>query len=77
MKLWQATGDAVYSALFEAAPSLQHLYKTPRAVQGMKFAMSIALIISKLRQPVACQEIGVFDEFSMSFHMFSCNFQPF
>ena len=47
----EATGDAVYSALFDAAPSLQHLYKTPRAVQGMKFAMSIALIISKLRQP--------------------------
>lgn len=47
----EAAGEAIYSTLFEAAPSLQSLYKTPRAVQGMKFALSIALIISKLREP--------------------------
>ena len=47
----EAAGEAIYSTLFEAAPSLQSLYKTPRAVQGMKFALSIALIVSKLRQP--------------------------
>ncbi|CAK8985144.1 Heterogeneous nuclear ribonucleoprotein U [Durusdinium trenchii] len=47
----EAAGDAIYSTLFEAAPSLQSLFKTPRAVQGMKFAMSIANIVAKLRQP--------------------------
>ncbi|CAJ1406376.1 unnamed protein product [Effrenium voratum] len=47
----EAAGEAVYSALFEAAPSLQSLFKTPRAVQGMKFADAIGVIISKLRDP--------------------------
>lgn len=47
----EAAGEAVYSTLFEAAPSLQSLWTTPRAVQGMKFANSLALLISKLSYP--------------------------
>ena len=30
-----AAGEAIYSAIFEAAPSLQSLFKTPRAVMAM------------------------------------------
>ncbi len=33
----EAAGEAIYAALFDSAPSLQSLFKTPRSVMAMRF----------------------------------------
>ncbi len=33
----EAAGESIYAALFEAAPSLKSLFKTPRAVMARRF----------------------------------------
>lgn len=47
----EAAGEAVYAAIFDSAPSLQSLFKTPRAVMAMRFTAGLADIISKLDKP--------------------------
>ncbi|CAE8620514.1 unnamed protein product, partial [Polarella glacialis] len=42
-------GEAVYSAIFESAPSLQGLFKTPRAVMSMRIMMGFNNIIMNLK----------------------------
>mmetsp|Transcript_33986 Transcript_33986/g.79147 ORF Transcript_33986/g.79147 Transcript_33986/m.79147 type:complete len:1138 (-) Transcript_33986:44-3457(-) len=49
----QAAGEAAFSAIFDAAPSLQSLFHGPRAVQAQKFVLSLGNIISKLDHPAA------------------------
>lgn len=37
----ELAGEAIYTAIFESAPALQSLFKTPKAVQAMKFMNGI------------------------------------
>jgi len=48
----EAVGEAIYSALFEGAPSLQPLFTTPRAVQAMRFMNGIHGFVTTLDDPV-------------------------
>ena len=47
----EAAGEAIYAALFDAAPSLQSLFRTPRAVMAMRFMNGLNSIIAKLDNP--------------------------
>jgi len=47
----QAAGEAIYTALFEGAPSLQNLFTTPRAVQAMRFMTGLNQIVMALENP--------------------------
>jgi len=47
----EAAGEAVYSAIFDAAPSIQSMFKTPRAVMAMRFMNGLNQIISNLGNP--------------------------
>eukprot|EP00445_Apocalathium_hangoei_P024352 CAMPEP_0203930556 /NCGR_PEP_ID=MMETSP0359-20131031/69271_1 /ASSEMBLY_ACC=CAM_ASM_000338 /TAXON_ID=268821 /ORGANISM="Scrippsiella Hangoei, Strain SHTV-5" /LENGTH=1214 /DNA_ID=CAMNT_0050859743 /DNA_START=103 /DNA_END=3744 /DNA_ORIENTATION=+ len=47
----EAAGEAIYSALFEGAPSLQSLFTTPRGVQAMRFLTSLDSFIQALGLP--------------------------
>jgi len=47
----EAAGEAVYSALFEAAPALQSLFVSPRAVQAMKFMGGLQAFVTALSNP--------------------------
>jgi len=46
-----AAGEVLYSAVFEAAPSLQSLFKTPRAVMAMRFINGLNQIVASLHDP--------------------------
>jgi len=47
----EAAGEAIYAAVFDAAPSLQSLFKTPRAVMAMRFMNGLNQIIASLLDP--------------------------
>ena len=47
----EAAGEAIYAALFDSAPSLQTLFKTPRAVMAMRFMNGLNQIINSLADP--------------------------
>jgi len=47
----EAAGEAIYTALFEGAPSLQSLFTTPRAVQAMRFMNGLASFVTALSEP--------------------------
>ena len=47
----EAAGEVIYSALYEAAPSLQSLFVTPRAVQAMKFMNGLASFCEAMVDP--------------------------
>merc|ERR1719414_1019125 len=47
----QAAGEAIFTAIFESAPSLQHLFTSPRAVQAMKFMDSLRSFVNCLDDP--------------------------
>merc|ERR1712048_1025713 len=49
----EAAGEAIYAALFDAAPSLQSLFTTPRAIQAMKFMNGLNGFITALSDPPA------------------------
>merc|ERR1712151_1180788 len=49
----EAAGEAIYAALFDAAPSLQSLFTTPRAIQAMKFMNGLNQFIMGLSDPAA------------------------
>ncbi|CAE7455446.1 unnamed protein product [Symbiodinium natans] len=48
-----AAGEAIYAALFDAAPSLQSLFKTPRSVMAMRFMNGLNSIMNALHTPTA------------------------
>jgi len=52
----QVAAEAIYTALFESAPSLQSLFVTPRAVQAMKFYAGLAGLVGALDDPAALKE---------------------
>ncbi|CAE8633053.1 unnamed protein product, partial [Polarella glacialis] len=45
----EVAGEAIYAALFDAAPSLQSLFKTPRAVMSMRIMMGFNQLIHGLQ----------------------------
>ena len=47
----EAAGEAIYSALFEGAPSLQSLFTSPRAVQAMRFMNGLSSFVLALSDP--------------------------
>uniref|UniRef100_A0A7S1AZ59 Globin domain-containing protein n=1 Tax=Noctiluca scintillans TaxID=2966 RepID=A0A7S1AZ59_NOCSC len=47
----ESAGEAIYSALFEGAPSLQALFTTPRAVQAMRFLTCFSSFVEALSDP--------------------------
>eukprot|EP00933_Yihiella_yeosuensis_P026148 TRINITY_DN20287_c0_g1_i2.p1 TRINITY_DN20287_c0_g1~~TRINITY_DN20287_c0_g1_i2.p1 ORF type:complete len:1122 (-),score=271.21 TRINITY_DN20287_c0_g1_i2:382-3747(-) len=47
----EAAGEAIYAALFDSAPSLQSLFKTPRAVMAMRFMNGLNSIINAMHTP--------------------------
>jgi hypothetical protein len=53
----EAAGEAIYAALFDAAPSLQSLFKTPRAVMAMRFMNGLNNIIAALKDPKALKVV--------------------
>jgi hemoglobin-like flavoprotein len=52
-----AAGEAIYAALFDSAPSLQSLFKTPRAVMAMRFMNGLNQIIGQLQDPKALKVV--------------------
>jgi len=53
----EAAGEAIYAAIFDSAPSLQSLFKTPRAVMAMRFMNGLNSIILALHDPKALKVI--------------------
>jgi len=47
----EAAGEAIYSALFEAAPTFQKLFTTPRAVQALRFMAGLNGFVTELSDP--------------------------
>jgi len=47
----EAAGEAIYSALFDSAPSLRGLFTTPRAVQAMTFMNELTAFVTWLDNP--------------------------
>merc|ERR1712151_1136565 len=58
----EAAGEAIYAALFDAAPSLQSLFTTPRAIQAMKFMNGLNQFVTGLSDPptlkIAVETLG-------------------
>lgn len=46
-----AAGEAIYSSVFEAAPSMQNLFKTPRSVMALRFMNGIVTILTLAHDP--------------------------
>ena len=49
----EAAGEALYSAIFHAAPSLQSLYKIPRPTMALRFMNSINAAVAIAHRPSA------------------------
>jgi len=52
-----AAGEAIYAAIFDASPSLQVLFKTPRAVMAMRFFAGLSNMVNALNNPKALKVI--------------------
>eukprot|EP00439_Symbiodinium_sp_Y106_P016127 s5481_g2.t1 len=52
-----AAGEAVYAAIFDAAPELQALFKTPRSVMAMRFINGLTLLVGELTDPPALKTV--------------------
>ncbi|CAE8622519.1 unnamed protein product [Polarella glacialis] len=46
-----AAGEAIYAALFDSAPSLQSLFKTPRAVMAIRIMAGLNNIVGAVHEP--------------------------
>eukprot|EP00435_Cladocopium_sp_Y103_P045434 s1627_g13.t1 len=46
-----AAGEAIYAAVFDAAPSLQSLFKTARSVMAMRFMNGLTSIVASAQNP--------------------------
>jgi len=53
----EAAGEAIYAALFDSAPSLQSLFKTPRAVMAMRFMSGLHNLVTTLADPPAMKMV--------------------
>ncbi|CAE8592944.1 unnamed protein product [Polarella glacialis] len=52
-----AAGEAIYGAIFDSAPSVQSLFKTPRAVMAMRIMGGINNIVNAMHTPAALKTI--------------------
>ncbi|CAE8585201.1 unnamed protein product [Polarella glacialis] len=52
-----AAGEAIYGAIYDSAPSLQSLFKTPRAVMAMRIMGGINNIVNAMHTPAALKTI--------------------
>ncbi|CAE8629502.1 unnamed protein product, partial [Polarella glacialis] len=52
-----AAGEAIYAAIFDSAPSIQNLFKTPRAVMAMRFMGGLNNIVVAMHSPGALKII--------------------
>ena len=59
---FEAAADVIYSACFDAAPSLQGLFKTPRSLMSLRLMQGITSIINLSDNPpamkAACEALG-------------------
>eukprot|EP00933_Yihiella_yeosuensis_P042223 TRINITY_DN3677_c0_g1_i1.p1 TRINITY_DN3677_c0_g1~~TRINITY_DN3677_c0_g1_i1.p1 ORF type:complete len:1238 (-),score=321.43 TRINITY_DN3677_c0_g1_i1:229-3942(-) len=53
----EMAGEAMYSAIFESAPTLQNLFTTPKAIQAMRFIYEIGTYIDHLEKPRALKAL--------------------
>lgn len=53
----EVAGETIYATLFDSAPSLQSLFKTPRAVMSLRFMMGVNQIIMALGEPKQCKAV--------------------
>ncbi|CAE8611552.1 unnamed protein product [Polarella glacialis] len=51
-------GDALFTAIFESAPTLQSLFTTPKAVQSMRFVHELDSFVATLNKPKALKNIA-------------------
>eukprot|EP00438_Fugacium_kawagutii_P025444 Skav204289 [mRNA] locus=scaffold409:396505:399789:- [translate_table: standard] len=49
----ESAGDAIFTAIFEAGPSLQTLFKSPRPVMALKFCTALVSLINAAPKPGA------------------------
>eukprot|EP00435_Cladocopium_sp_Y103_P065432 s597_g27.t1 len=47
----EARGEAFYTALFDAAPSLQLMFKSPKAVTAMRFVEGLTTLVNAMGNP--------------------------
>lgn len=47
----EARGEAFYTALFDAAPSLQLMFKSPKAVMAMRFVEGLTALVNAMGNP--------------------------
>jgi hemoglobin-like flavoprotein len=43
--------EAIYASIFDSAPTLQSLFKTPRAIQSMRFMHELGMFVEHLDRP--------------------------
>eukprot|EP00435_Cladocopium_sp_Y103_P070987 s205_g36.t1 len=53
-----SAGEAIYGVIFDAAPELQHLFKTARSVMAMKFVNGLNMLVSELPRPTSLKVIA-------------------
>jgi len=49
----EAAGEAIYGAFFDSSPTIQRLFKTPRAVMAMRFYNAVNSMVNALNTPKA------------------------
>jgi len=54
---WQAVGEAIFQALFDAAPSMQSLFTTPRAVHANRFTNTLNNCVMFLDDSTGLQQV--------------------
>jgi len=54
----EEAGDALFTAIFESAPTLQSLFTTPKAVQSMRFVHELDSVVATLNKPKALKNIA-------------------
>lgn len=52
-----AAGEAIYSAIREATPTLQHIFQTPRAVMSLRMATTLNFMVTSLRDTVSLKAL--------------------
>lgn len=47
----EVAAEALYAAMFDVAPTLQALFKTPRAILSMRFLHGVGSVVGSLQEP--------------------------
>lgn len=54
----ELAGEALYAAIYDAAPNLQWMYKTPRAIMGMRYLRAFNGVMANLTDPKSLKASG-------------------